>query len=233
MLWKGASLNGRTLSSGTKLFSSTMVYRILVGRVCFRFYNEPSFLKLPHRPTRTHTQTHMHAKHTYILPIWLDNLKERLVLLICEVVIIPSLRKMSVHTMDRDLVVSTKLKCKTNEPQLDKTNKMSVCPATTQISLGIRPVWSEFSLRSAWASAQSDQSLCCALNAKLSSCGQRRLWSVWADAQADMSHRWAHSQIVCFVMSRLKSSQRWESLKTNLAINGAVDARISLGLFFA
>ena len=35
------------------------------------------------------------------------------------------------------------------EPQHDKTNKMSVHPAKTQISLGIRPVWSESSL-SAW-----------------------------------------------------------------------------------
>ena len=32
------------------------------------------------------------------------------------------------------------------EPPLDKTNKMTVCPAKTQISLGIRPVWSESSL---------------------------------------------------------------------------------------
>ena len=31
-----------------------------------------------------------------------------------------------------------------NEPRHDKTNKMSVCPAKTKISLGIRPVWSEF-----------------------------------------------------------------------------------------
>ena len=36
-----------------------------------------------------------------------------------------------------------------NKPQHDKTNKMSVCPVKTQISLGIRPVWSESSL-SAW-----------------------------------------------------------------------------------
>ena len=36
-----------------------------------------------------------------------------------------------------------------NEPQLDKTNKMAVCLAKTQISLGIYPVWSESSL-SAW-----------------------------------------------------------------------------------
>ena len=30
-----------------------------------------------------------------------------------------------------------------NEPRHDKTNEVSVCPAKTQISLGIRPVWSE------------------------------------------------------------------------------------------
>ena len=35
------------------------------------------------------------------------------------------------------------------EPWHDKTNKVSVRPAKTQISLGIRPVWSE-SLLSAW-----------------------------------------------------------------------------------
>ena len=36
-----------------------------------------------------------------------------------------------------------------NEPQHDKTNRMSVRPAKTQNSLGIRPVWSEY-LLSAW-----------------------------------------------------------------------------------
>ena len=36
-----------------------------------------------------------------------------------------------------------------HEPAHDKTNKMSVRPAKTQISLGIHPVWSESSL-SAW-----------------------------------------------------------------------------------
>ena len=35
------------------------------------------------------------------------------------------------------------------EPPRDKTNKMTLRPAKTQISLGIRPVWSE-SLLSAW-----------------------------------------------------------------------------------
>ena len=34
------------------------------------------------------------------------------------------------------------------EPPHDKTNKMSVRPAKTQISLDIRPVWSVFAVRS-------------------------------------------------------------------------------------
>ena len=32
------------------------------------------------------------------------------------------------------------------EPRHDKSNKMTLRPAKTHISLGIRPVWSEFSL---------------------------------------------------------------------------------------
>ena len=32
---------------------------------------------------------------------------------------------------------------------------------------------------------------------------RRRLWSDWADAQADLSLRWVHSHFVGFVMSRL------------------------------
>ena len=32
---------------------------------------------------------------------------------------------------------------------------------------------------------------------------RRRLWSGWADAQADLSFRWAHNHFVGFVMSRL------------------------------
>ena len=39
---------------------------------------------------------------------------------------------------------------KPTEPRHDKTNKMSVRPAKTQISLGIRPVWSESSLCAQW-----------------------------------------------------------------------------------
>ena len=37
-----------------------------------------------------------------------------------------------------------------NEPPHDKTNKVSVRPAKTQISLGIRPVWSESLLCAQW-----------------------------------------------------------------------------------
>ena len=62
-------------------------------------------------------------------------------------------------------------------------------------------------LRSAWASAQSDQSSLSAWR-KLGSLAthwvqQRRLWSDWADAQADLSLRCAHTHFVGFVMSRL------------------------------
>ena len=62
---------------------------------------------------------------------------------------------------------------------------MAVCPAKTQISLGIRPVWSVFAVRmkKAWV-----------LSYPLSA--QRRLWSDWADAQADLSLRWAHTHFV-------------------------------------
>ena len=37
-----------------------------------------------------------------------------------------------------------------SEPRHDKTNKMSVRPAKTQISLGIHLVWSESSLSAQW-----------------------------------------------------------------------------------
>ena len=33
------------------------------------------------------------------------------------------------------------------EPEHDKTNKVNVHPAKTQISLGMRPVWSVFAVR--------------------------------------------------------------------------------------
>ena len=61
-------------------------------------------------------------------------------------------------------------------------------------------------LRSAWTSAQSDQSLLSAWR-KFGSLATRWAhsedWSDWADAQADLSLRWAHSHIVGFVMRPL------------------------------
>ena len=41
-------------------------------------------------------------------------------------------------------------KLTTNKPPRDKTNNVTVRPAKTQISLGIRPVWSESSLCAQW-----------------------------------------------------------------------------------
>ena len=65
--------------------------------------------------------------------------------------------------------------------------------------------------RSAWASAQSDQSYCCpheeawVLSFPLSA--QWRLWSDWADAQADLSLHWAHKSLCwfCYVVAQLYS----------------------------
>ena len=37
-----------------------------------------------------------------------------------------------------------------NEPPHDKTNKMTVLPVKTQISIGIRQIWSESSLCAQW-----------------------------------------------------------------------------------
>ena len=71
-------------------------------------------------------------------------------------------------------------------------------PAKTQISLGIRPVWSVFAVRmkKAWV-----------LSYPVSA--QRRLWSDWANARADLSLRWAHSHFVGFVMRRLNFTLRY------------------------
>ena len=66
------------------------------------------------------------------------------------------------------------------EPRHDKTNKMSVRPVKTPISLGIRPVWSESSLCAPWV----------AKGASFFSCGQRRLIRVggcpgWSESSLD------------------------------------------------
>ena len=80
-----------------------------------------------------------------------------------------------------------------NEPRHDKTNKMSVRPAKTQISLGIRPVWSDSSLCAQWVA--KDPSF---LHADSEDSDQ-------TDRMPRLIRlRWAHSHFVGLVMSRLK-----------------------------
>ena len=64
------------------------------------------------------------------------------------------------------------------EPRHEKTNKITVRPAKTQISLGIRQVWSESSL-SAWRN----------LRPLSTHWAHSEDWSDLADAQADLSLR--------------------------------------------
>ena len=80
-----------------------------------------------------------------------------------------------------------------------KTSKVTVWPGKTQISLGICPVWSKSSL-SAWRK----------LGSLATHCAQRRLWSDWADAQADLSLPWRHSHFVGFVMSSLNCFREFQ-----------------------
>ena len=73
------------------------------------------------------------------------------------------------------------------EPPYHRTNKITVHPAKTQISLSICPVWSESSLCAEWVA--KDPSF---LH------GDSEDWSDWADAEADLSLRWAHMPICWF-----------------------------------
>ena len=85
-----------------------------------------------------------------------------------------------------------------NEPPHDKTNKMACSssedsdqpghpPSLIRVfTVGMKKVW--------------------VLSYPLSA--QRRLWSDWADAKADLSLQWAHSHFVGFVMRRLKSGRQ-------------------------
>ena len=79
------------------------------------------------------------------------------------------------------------------EPPLDKTNKIACALCEDSDQPGHPPsLIRVFAVRikKAWV-------LSYPLNA------QRRLWSDWADAQADLSLRWAHNHFVGFVMRRL------------------------------
>ena len=98
----------------------------------------------------------------------------------------------SEYVSDRYVFSSQFTRKISHESRHDKTNKMSVRPAKPQISLGIRPVWSE-------------SSLCAHLVAKDPRFlhADSKDWSDRADTQADLSLRWAYSHFVGFVMSRI------------------------------
>ena len=85
----------------------------------------------------------------------------------------------------------------TSERPHYKTIKMTWAPSEkTRISLGICPVWSESSLCIHWVA-----------NNPVSSCGQRRLWSDWAD----LNLRWAHCWFCwfCHAAAHLISPATW------------------------
>ena len=75
---------------------------------------------------------------------------------------------------------------------MTKPTKWHVRPAKTQISLGIRPDWSESSLSTQWVA--KEQSF---LHADSED------WSDWADAQADPSLRWAHVVGICYEAAQM------------------------------
>ena len=97
---------------------------------------------------------------------------------------------------------------------MTKSTKWHVCPAKTQISLGFCPVWSVFAdcMKKAWA-----------ISYPLSA--QWLLWSDWADAQADLSLRWAHSHFVGFVMKWLISVLKLLELTVHILMCGTFNIR--------
>ena len=83
----------------------------------------------------------------------------------------------------------------TYEPPHDKTNKMACAPSEDSDQPGHPPsLIRVFAVRmkKPWIFSYP-------------LCTQWRLWSDWADAQADLILRWVHSHSVGFVMRQLKS----------------------------
>ena len=83
--------------------------------------------------------------------------------------------------------------CNIIEPQHDKANKIACAPSEDSDQLGHPPsLIRVFAVRTRkpWV-----------LRYPLSA--QRRLWSDWADAQANLSLRWVHTHFVGFVISWL------------------------------
>ena len=86
------------------------------------------------------------------------------------------------------------IRCASIEPPHDKTNKTACAPSEDSDQPGHPPsLIRVFAVRmvKAWT-----------LSYPL--CAKRRLWSDWADAQADLNLCWAHSHFVDFVMRQLK-----------------------------
>ena len=102
--------------------------------------------------------------------------------------LIPSFRKS--RTRKNKLL---KIQNSTNEPPHDKTNKVTVRSAKTQISLGIHPVWSESSL-CAWWVAKDPRFLHAGREDSEQTGQMPRLISVFTGC----------THFVGFVMSRLK-----------------------------
>ena len=99
------------------------------------------------------------------------------------------------HTVDWKYHKNTK-----NECHMIKPTKWHVCPAKTQISLGICPVWSE-SLLSAWKNIGPLTTYWV---------NSERLWSDWSDAQAYMSLRWAHISRCWFCRAMAQIDFSWK-----------------------
>ena len=91
------------------------------------------------------------------------------------------------NTWKKVLQGAAKKPYKQIEAAHDKTTKWHVRPAKTQISLGIRPCWSESSLCAQWV--VKDPIFLHADNED---------WSDLADAQADLSLRWAKMPLCRF-----------------------------------
>ena len=94
---------------------------------------------------------------------------------------------------------------------MTKPTKWHVRPAKTQITLGIRPVWSKSSRCAQWV-AEDPMFLH----------ADSEVWSDWADAKADLSLRWAHSHFVGFVTRQLIYwfFFDWEGESLTLRTNG-------------
>ena len=91
---------------------------------------------------------HAHSAHAYNVPCMYHMCTSEALLYELAVTIKPPI-DVAFHKTCRFLKSLIQIP-KLYEPRHDKTNKVSVRPARTQISLGIRPVWSESSLCAQW-----------------------------------------------------------------------------------